>query len=279
MTSNNSQENETSIVFGTNHRFLNPSATNNTTNNHNYDAFIGDMLDTELDSDPQISDSELSWQSVTDVDSLTATNHWRGWKQQTATTTTTASTSTTANNSNINNTSMSAGNSTSICLSSLGNTNEDRIPTLVDLSAQTIARHIPFELVERYNQPAQPVPDNLQLKIAFYSFPDGIEDIRLYTCVANGSTDEFIKAEALQQAKAVQNMLQIGFHLSAQVYEISSVTNSSKITTQYYHVSIIFDRKKITSCHCTCNNSSSWCSHIVAVCLCRIAQVEIAFQY
>lgn len=96
----------------------------------------------------------------------------------------------------------------------------------------------------------------------------------LYTCVANGSTDEFVKAEALQQAKAVQNMLQIGFHLSAQVYEITSVANITKTTTQYYHASIIFDRKKITSCHCTCNNSSSWCSHIVAVCLCRIAQVN-----
>jgi hypothetical protein len=147
-------------------------------------------------------------------------------------------------------------------------------------------------LVERYNQPEQPVPENLQLKIAFWSFPDGIEDIRyaiisifkltfslfslssLYTCVANGSTDEFVKAEALQQAKAVQNMLQIGFHLSAQVYELNSVTNATKATTQYYHVSIIFDRKKITSCHCTCNNSSSWCSHIVAVCICRIAQVN-----
>lgn len=54
----------------------------------------------------------------------------------------------------------------------------DRIPTLVDLTAKTIARHIPFELVERYKQPEQPVPENLQLKIAFWSFPDGIEDIR-----------------------------------------------------------------------------------------------------
>ena len=97
---------------------------------------------------------------------------------------------------------------------------------------------------------------------------------RLYTCVANGSTDEFVKAEALQQAKAVQNMLQIGFHLSAQVYELNSMNNPSKMTTQYYHVSIIFDRKKITSCHCTCSNPSSWCSHIVSVCLCRIAQVR-----
>ncbi len=109
----------------------------------------------------------------------------------------------------------------------------------------------------------------LHLKIHFLLFLSS-----LYTCVANGSTDEFVKAETLQQAKAVQNMLQIGFHLSAQVYELNSVTNTTKTTTQYYHVSIIFDRKKITSCHCTCNNSSSWCSHIVAVCICRIAQVK-----
>ena len=95
--------------------------------------------------------------------------------------------------------------------------------------------------------------------------------------MANGSTDEFVKAEALQQAKAVQNMLQIGFHLSAQVYEINSMTSTTKAATQYYHVSVIFDRKKITSCHCTCNNSSAWCSHIVAVCLCRIAQVTFFF--
>ena len=158
------------------------------TNNNNYEPLVGDMLDAELDSDPQMSDSELSWQSVTDVDSLTATNHWRGWKQQTTTPSTTII--------NTNNSSPPT-NSTSICFSSSATSNEgliklnkiifrfiilciylDRIPTLVDLTAKTIARHIPFELVERYNQPEQPVPENLQLKIAFWSFPDGIEDIR-----------------------------------------------------------------------------------------------------
>ena len=124
-----------------------------------------DMLDGEIDSDPQISDSELSWQSVTDVDSLTATNHWRGWKQQATNT----SATTILNNSSIH---SSLGNST------IQNESDDRIGTLVELSVKTIARHIPFELVERYRQPEQPVPENLQLKIAFWSFPDGIEDIR-----------------------------------------------------------------------------------------------------
>lgn len=108
----------------------------------------------------------------------------------------------------------------------------------------------------------------------FSSFSFSFSFDSLYTCVANGSTDEFVKAEALQQAKAVQNMLQIGFHLSAQVHEINTMITPAKLSQQYYHVSIIFDRKKITSCHCTCNNPSSWCAHIVAVCLCRIAEVN-----
>ena len=84
MTSNRREENGRTLVFSSNS--FNPS----TNQNLHYQSLAGDMLDPELDSDPQISDSELSWQSVTDVDSLTATNHWRGWKQQTTMSLTTA---------------------------------------------------------------------------------------------------------------------------------------------------------------------------------------------
>lgn len=123
MTSNNSGDDRTSVIFGTNTRFissnsLNPSTSRSTNNNNNYEALAGDMLDAELDSDPQMSDSELSWQSVTDVDSLTATNHWRGWKQQTATPSTTII--------NPNNSSAPI-NSISICLPSLTSSNEGLI--------------------------------------------------------------------------------------------------------------------------------------------------------
>jgi hypothetical protein len=79
------------------------------------------MLDAELDSDPQMSDSELSWQSVTDVDSLTATNHWRGWKQQT-----TIPSTITINNNHP----LSSTNSTSLCFSSLTASNEGLIQIL-----------------------------------------------------------------------------------------------------------------------------------------------------
>jgi len=45
----------------------------------------------------------------------------------------------------------------------------------VELTAQAVARHIPFEVVEHF-QP--PVPEQLQLRIAFWSFPENEEDIR-----------------------------------------------------------------------------------------------------
>lgn len=95
MTSNDTGEDNASVIFGTNGIFVSstsyrstpttPRNNNNINNNNinNYEPLAGDMLDAELDSDPQMSDSEISWQSVTDVDSLTATNHWRGWKHQT----------------------------------------------------------------------------------------------------------------------------------------------------------------------------------------------------
>ena len=49
------------------------------------------------------------------------------------------------------------------------------ILTLVELAAKTVACHIPFELVEKYYSP---VPEQLQLRIAFWSFPESEDDIR-----------------------------------------------------------------------------------------------------
>ena len=70
-----------------------------------------------------------------------------------------------------------------------------------------VAAHIAFEVVE---QAWQPVPEPLQLRIAFWSFPDNEEDIRLYSCLANGAADEFNKGENLYKSRAVKEPLQIG---------------------------------------------------------------------
>ena len=49
------------------------------------------------------------------------------------------------------------------------------VPVLVELAAQAVACHIPFEMVEHFHLP---IPEELQLRIAFWSFAENEEDIR-----------------------------------------------------------------------------------------------------
>lgn len=94
---------------------------------------------------------------------------------------------------------------------------EKTVSTLSELSAKCVASHIPFELVEHVYPP---VPEQLQLQIAFWSFPDSEDDIRLYSCLANGSADEFQRGEHLFRDRAVKDVLQIGkwFVISVMTY-------------------------------------------------------------
>ncbi|XP_075466758.1 zinc finger SWIM domain-containing protein 8 isoform X3 [Ascaphus truei] len=133
---------------------------------------------------------------------------------------------------------------------------------LVELSAKQVAFHIPFEVVEKVYPP---VPEQLQLRIAFWSFPENEEDIRLYSCLANGSADEFQRGEQLFRMRAVKDPLQIGFHLSATVIPPQMLPPKGT-----YNVAVMFDRCRITSCSCTCGAGAKWCSHVVALCLFRI---------
>ncbi|XP_046667427.1 zinc finger SWIM domain-containing protein 8 homolog isoform X2 [Homalodisca vitripennis] len=183
------------------------------------------------DSDRFEEDSLCSWSSEPE----SVCNNWRGWKKPSL------------NSSSLFGTSKKTSDDT------------ERVAALCELAARCVASHIPFELVEHVYPP---VPEQLQLRIAYWSFPDNEEDIRLYSCLANSSADEFQRGEHLYRNRAVKDPLQIGFHLSASV--------SATITT--YNVAVTFDRRRITSCNCTCNSTAYWCSHIVAVCLHRIHQ-------
>ncbi|XP_028131047.1 zinc finger SWIM domain-containing protein 8 homolog isoform X1 [Diabrotica virgifera virgifera] len=189
----------------------------------------GDRFSFE-DSDRFEEDSLCSWSS--EPESLC--NNWRGWKKPSATSTT------------------YFGGSRRF------SDHPQVVPSLAELSARCVASHIPFELVEHVYPP---VPEQLQLRIAFWSFPDNEEDIRLYSCLANGSADEFSRGETLHKTHMVKDPLQIGFHLSA------SVLQSPR---GIHNVAVTFDRRRISSCNCTCNSTAYWCSHIVAVCLTRI---------
>ena len=67
--------------------------------------------------------------------------------------------------------------------------------------------HIPFEMVEKF-QP--PVPEELQQRITFWSFPEWDDDICLYTCLANSNDDEFLRGEILFENGNVYDVIQIG---------------------------------------------------------------------
>ena len=184
------------------------------------------------DSERFEEDSLCSW--LSEPESLC--NNWRGWKR--------------------------SGNNVYY----IKKTPQDgRLGTLAELCARTVAAHIPFEVVE---QMMPVVPEQIQLWIAFWSFPENEEDIRLYSCLANGNAEEFVRGEILYKHNSVQEILQIGFHLSATVVGQSG-------TQSKYKVAVTFDRGRITTCNCTCTSSASWCSHIVAVCLHRIHQVSL----
>ncbi|XP_031334218.1 zinc finger SWIM domain-containing protein 8-like [Photinus pyralis] len=187
------------------------------------------------DSDRFEEDSLCSWSSEPE----SVCNNWRGWKKPI----------------------LGSG---SYNYGSTKKFTEDKppVPSLTELAAKCVASHIPFELVERVYPP---VPEQLQLRIAFWSFPDNEEDIRLYSCLANGSADEFGRGESLYRNHSVKDPLQIGFHLSASVHQIPRGT---------HNVAVTFDRRRISSCNCTCNSTAYWCSHVVAVCLTRIHWVS-----
>ena len=51
------------------------------------------------------------------------------------------------------------------------------------------------------------------------------------------------------------------------------VSNDSE-QVMSYKPTVMFDRGHVTSCSCTCGLSAAWCSHIVALCLCRIHQPQ-----
>lgn len=93
------------------------------------------------------------------------------------------------------------GQSVTLCFS------ETSVLSLVDLCCKCVAQNLPFETLELA---PVPIPGDLQLKVISMSFPNDVEDIRLYSTLASGSADQFNRGEDLYNYKAVQDCLQIG---------------------------------------------------------------------
>ena len=148
------------------------------------------------------------------------------------------------------------------------NTSKNALP-LLDICASKIALNFPFAYIEDRNPP---IPENVQLKIISASFPQNMEKIKRYCSLNNGSSTEFDKG--VKMVKSVKDLTQIGFHLSANVecrgYREVWYGGPPGKKSPYLYVNVKFDRGKITETNCPCESNSSWCFHVIAVCLARI---------
>lgn len=155
--------------------------------------FGGDMFDWDErdrfsfeDSDRFEEDSLCSYMSEPE----SVCNNWRGWKKINH-----------MNNSCPFNYMQSSHSK---------NGKDGSVLSLVESAAKKVACHIPFEIVEHVYPP---VPEQLQLRIAFWSFPENEDDIRLYSCLANGNAEEFSRGDSLYKQKCVRDLLQIGDYI------------------------------------------------------------------
>ncbi|XP_029773663.1 zinc finger SWIM domain-containing protein 4 [Suricata suricatta] len=139
--------------------------------------------------------------------------------------------------------------------------------------------HWPFlQVEERFSR----VPEPVQKRIVFWSFPRSEREICMYSSLGyqppEGEHDAqvpFTRGLHLLQSGAVDRVLQVGFHLSGNIREPGGPGEPERL----YHVSISFDRCKITSVSCGCDNRDLfYCAHVVALSLYRIRharQVEL----
>lgn len=85
--------------------------------------------------------------------------------------------------------------------------------SLLDLSAKCVATNIPFQQVE---ERGAPIPEPVQLKIVYWSFPRNERDICMYSSLhASVSQNDakrlpFQRGLALLDENAVKDVLQVG---------------------------------------------------------------------
>uniref|UniRef100_A0A8C4XU27 Zinc finger SWIM-type containing 5 n=1 Tax=Falco tinnunculus TaxID=100819 RepID=A0A8C4XU27_FALTI len=142
--------------------------------------------------------------------------------------------------------------------------------SLLDAAAKRVAGSWAFERVEgRF----QRIPEPVQRRIVYWSFPRSERQICMYSSFQPGRGEglPFRRGIRLLETGAVDNVLQVGFHLSGTVTEPATATEPEMT----YKVAISFDRCKITSVTCGCGNKDIfYCAHVVALSLYRIRKPD-----
>ncbi|XP_066143681.1 zinc finger SWIM domain-containing protein 5-like isoform X1 [Euwallacea fornicatus] len=156
--------------------------------------------------------------------------------------------------------------------------------SLLDVTAKKVAETVPFARIEeKYDR----IPEPVQRRIVFWSFPRNERDICMYSSLSRVQNNQepgslaFCKGMKLLENGCVDNVLQVGFHLSGVVTAPktsppASLPCGAPEPPHKFKVSVSFDRCKITSVTCTCDTRDIfWCQHVVALSLYRIRNAEV----
>ncbi|CAL2041206.1 unnamed protein product [Caenorhabditis brenneri] len=117
-----------------------------------------------------------------------------------------------------------------------------------------------------------PIPEKIFLSFIVHCFPRATDEIRMYSTLANGTADQYEFGKLLYQWGNVRDVSQTGFLLSGNVSDASPDAGLQLKDQETVHVTVKVDRCRIVECTCECSNRSSWCKHVVALCIYRISE-------
>uniref|UniRef100_A0A674AIC2 Zinc finger SWIM-type containing 6 n=1 Tax=Salmo trutta TaxID=8032 RepID=A0A674AIC2_SALTR len=153
--------------------------------------------------------------------------------------------------------------------------------SLLDIAARRVAEKWPFQRVEeRFER----IPEPVQRRIVYWSFPRSEKEICMYSSFNAGGEESgtsgenneetqlpFLRGVTLLEGGWVDNVLQVGFHLSGTVTDPATSSQPEIICS----VSVSFDRCKITAVTCSCGNKDIfYCAHVVALALYRVRKPD-----
>uniref|UniRef100_A0A8R1IU60 SWIM-type domain-containing protein n=4 Tax=Caenorhabditis japonica TaxID=281687 RepID=A0A8R1IU60_CAEJA len=177
-----------------------------------------------------------------------------------------------------------------------GDNPQGTLLTLSEISARICAEKWSFQqLEEMYAHicttrasrlelppPTTTIPEKIFLSFIVHCFPQATDEIRMYSTLANGSSEQFEFGKTLYEWGHVCDVSQTGFLLSGNVTSSAQINDGRQPLMNeqdQYHVTVKVDRCRIVECTCECSNRSSWCKHVVALCIYRITQrAQIKFK-
>lgn len=158
--------------------------------------------------------------------------------------------------------------------------------TLSEFAAKVCAEKWSFQQLEEMHRhisitrastmekppPLGPIPEKIFLSFIVHCFPKATDEIRMYSTLANGTADQYEFGKLLYQWGNVRDVSQTGFLLSGDVSDASQDAGQQLKDQATFHVTVKVDRCRIVECTCECSNRSSWCKHVVALCIYRIQE-------